>query len=73
MIKCFFYGKMSEDKRNIVFIAVNLDPFKTQDVDIEMPLADMGISPETPYKLDDLLLGHSWEWGWISPTSPINA
>ena len=57
-----FYGKISPDKKNAVFIAVNLDPFNVQEAHIDLPLADININISTVYTLDDLLLGHSWSW-----------
>ncbi len=60
-----FYGKMTADKRNAVFVAVNLDPHNTQAAHIEMPLWELGIPENQPYKLDDLLLGHSWTWAGV--------
>ena len=57
-----FYSKVSEDRANAVFVVVNLDPHHVQDGVIEMPLALLGIAPDQPYLLDDLLQGHSWTW-----------
>jgi len=57
-----FYGKIAPDRRNAVFVAVNLDPHLVQEAHIEMPLDSLGIGAGTPYRLDDLLLGHSWQW-----------
>jgi len=57
-----FYSKISEDRANAVFVVVNLDPHHVQDSMIEMPLALLGLAPDQPYLLDDLLQGHSWSW-----------
>lgn len=57
-----FYGKTSKTGANTVFVAVNLDPHNVQETYIHMPLESFGITPSTPYVLDDLLHGHSWEW-----------
>ncbi len=57
-----FYGKISPDRRNAVFVAVNLDPHHAQEAHIELPLDALGIPPYRPFQLDDLLLGHSWSW-----------
>ena len=48
-----FYAKKHED--NYVFIAVNLDPHNEQESFITLPF-------EGTYQLDDLLLGHNWQW-----------
>lgn len=57
-----FYVKWSEDRSNVVFVAVNLDYSQPQEAFIELPLEMFGIAPDAPYHLDDLLLGHSWQW-----------
>jgi starch synthase (maltosyl-transferring) len=57
-----FYGKIAPDRRNAVFVAVNLDPTQAQEAHIDMPLDALGIAAGQPYRLDDLLLGHSWTW-----------
>ncbi|MBV8166187.1 MAG: alpha-1,4-glucan--maltose-1-phosphate maltosyltransferase [Alphaproteobacteria bacterium] len=57
-----FYGKITQDRTNAVFVAVNLDPHSVQEAHIEMPLAALGLAADRPYGLDDLLLGHSWQW-----------
>ena len=57
-----FYGKIAADKSHAVFVAVNLDPFVVQETPIEMPLWELGLPEDQPYQLDDLLLGHSWQW-----------
>jgi starch synthase (maltosyl-transferring) len=57
-----FYGKIAPDRRNAVFVAVNLDPHQPQEAHIDMPLDALGIAADAPYRLDDLLAGHSWTW-----------
>lgn len=57
-----FYGKATDDRSNAVFVAVNLDPHTMQEAHIHLPLEQFGLSPATPYRLDDLLLDHSWHW-----------
>jgi starch synthase (maltosyl-transferring) len=57
-----FYSKSGDDRANAVFVVVNLDPHHVQNCMIEMPLALLGLAPDQPYLLDDLLQGHSWSW-----------
>jgi starch synthase (maltosyl-transferring) len=57
-----FYSKITPDRGNAVFVVVNLDPHHVQDAHIEMPLALLGLAPDRPYRLHDLLQGHSWLW-----------
>jgi starch synthase (maltosyl-transferring) len=58
-----FYGKMTADRSNMVFVAVNLDPFEAHESEIVLPLSDMGISPEQTYEVEELLSGgkHLWQ------------
>ncbi len=57
-----FYAKIMPDRSNAVFVAVNLDPHQAQETMIDLPLGRLGLAPDRPYLLDDLLLGHSWWW-----------
>jgi starch synthase (maltosyl-transferring) len=57
-----FYGKMTADRANMVFVAVNLDPFEAREATVEFPLADMGIEPDDAYEADDLLSDERHLW-----------
>jgi starch synthase (maltosyl-transferring) len=57
-----FYGKMTEDGSNVVFIAVNLDPFEAHEANVEFPLAEMGIGPDDAYEAADLLSDDRYLW-----------
>jgi len=57
-----FYGKMTADKSNVVFIAVNLDPFKPHDSFITFPLEEMGIKPTDPFVAVEQFSGRRLEW-----------
>jgi len=61
-----FYGKMTPDRDNMVFIAVNLSPFDVHEADVEFPMHDMGMGPDDSYEVEDLLTGerHLWRGGW---------
>lgn len=56
-----FYGKMTPDRSNMVFVIVNLDPNGAHSADIEYPLHDMGIPDWGRFKVEDLLSGGSFE------------
>jgi starch synthase (maltosyl-transferring) len=60
-----FYGKMTPDRSNMVFVAVNLDPFEPHAADVEFPLSDMGIPEPETYEVEELLSGakHLWRGG----------
>lgn len=57
-----FYGKMTTDRANMVFVAVNLDPFETHEATIEFPLADMNLGPDDAFEAEDLLSGERHLW-----------
>jgi len=52
-----------------VFVVVNIDPHWTQHGWVQMPIWEMGISPGTPYRVEDLLDGgrYTWrgEWNYV--------
>jgi starch synthase (maltosyl-transferring) len=57
-----FYGKMTPDRSNMILIAVNLDPYDAHDTDLEVPLADLGLSDQENFIVEDLITGarHLW-------------
>jgi starch synthase (maltosyl-transferring) len=57
-----FYGKMTPDRHDAVFIAVNLDPFATHSAEVELPLEALGVAEDQPYRLHDRLTNTWHEW-----------
>ena len=57
-----FYGKATEDLSNIVWVVVNLDPFHTQSGWVRVPIHDLGIDPDQPYLVHDLLGEEKYIW-----------
>jgi starch synthase (maltosyl-transferring) len=57
-----FYGKATEDFSNIILVAVNLDPFHTQSGWVTVPIKDLGIPPEEPYLVHELLSDDKFIW-----------
>jgi starch synthase (maltosyl-transferring) len=55
-----FYGKMTADQRDVVFVAVNLDPFSARTARLELPLAELGIGEQQLYRLHERL-GDTWQ------------
>ncbi len=57
-----FYGKMSLDRSNMVFVAVNLDPFDVHEAVLHFPLAEMGVPEGETFEVEELLGGghHLW-------------
>ncbi len=52
-----FYGKMTDQRDNVILVAVNLDPFATHEARLELPLEEIGIAPDETYELCELLTG----------------
>ncbi len=58
-----FYGKMTPDRQNAIFVAVNLDPFEAHEAVLHLPLQEIGLGPDEQYQVVELLGGarHLWK------------
>ena len=56
------YGKQHPDQDDMILIAVNLDPHRAQEADIEIPLWEWNLSDGGSLKVEDLLRGRSFNW-----------
>jgi starch synthase (maltosyl-transferring) len=63
-----YYGKMTANHRNVVLVAVNLDPYHVQRSTIQVPIGELGIRPDEAYVARELITGarHSWAGEWQS-------
>jgi starch synthase (maltosyl-transferring) len=50
-----FYGKSNVDKTNNLLIAVNMDPFQTQEAVLHIPIDEIGLKEDETYQLHELL------------------
>jgi starch synthase (maltosyl-transferring) len=57
-----FYRKTTEDLSDIILIIVNLDPFHTQSGWVRVPVKELGIDPNQPYLVHDLLSDDKCIW-----------
>jgi starch synthase (maltosyl-transferring) len=57
-----FYGKMTPERDNIIFIAVNLDPFSAHETTLWFPIAQMGLGDNDPFEVEELLGGEKHLW-----------
>lgn len=57
-----FYGKATEDLSNMILVAVNLDPFHTHSGWVHVPIGELGIHPDQPYLVHDLLSDDKYIW-----------
>jgi starch synthase (maltosyl-transferring) len=56
------YGKQTADRSNQIVCVVNLDPHHTHSGWVELDLAALGIAPDLPYQMHDLLSGARYLW-----------
>jgi len=56
------YSKRTDDNSDVVLVVVNLDPHHTQSGWIEFPLEELGIDPQKPYQMHDLLSDARYLW-----------
>ncbi|HXH82915.1 MAG TPA: alpha-1,4-glucan--maltose-1-phosphate maltosyltransferase, partial [Candidatus Tectomicrobia bacterium] len=57
-----WYGKMTPDRDDVVFVAVNLDPFAAHASLVDVPIERLGIAPDEPYVMHEQFSGQRWEW-----------
>jgi starch synthase (maltosyl-transferring) len=56
------YGKQTTDRSNSILVVVNLDPFDAHDSLVHLPLDELGLSPDEPYEVEDLLTDAVYTW-----------
>ena len=61
-----FYGKMTPDRQNMIFVAVNLNPYDVREASVEFPLRDMGLWDDASFEAEELISGmrHFWKGSW---------
>jgi len=57
-----WYGKMTPDRSNVVFVAANLDLRGPRASLVDVPLAELGLGPDEPYVMHELLSDRPYEW-----------
>src|SRR4051812_39278336 len=57
-----FYGKMTLARDNIIFVVVNLDPYRRQHSMIDVPIEEFGRKEGEPYEVHDLLDDSRYTW-----------
>ena len=53
---------LRRDDRETILIVVNLDPHHTQSGWVEVPIHDLGIAPDQPFQVHDLLTDARYLW-----------
>ncbi len=56
------YAKSTPDLSNVILVAVNLDPVHTQMGWVSLRLEELGVQPDMPFEVEDLLTGARYQW-----------
>jgi len=59
-IICF--SKQTEDLKNVIVAVVNLDPHHTQSGWVELAMEELGLLPQQPFQMHDLLTNARYLW-----------
>jgi starch synthase (maltosyl-transferring) len=57
-----WYSKMTPERDDVVFVAVNLDPFATHAGLVDVPIDELGLAPGQTYRMHELLSDVTYEW-----------
>jgi starch synthase (maltosyl-transferring) len=57
-----WYARMTPEHDDAVFVAANLDAARMQHSFVEVPLGALGIGPDEPYRMHELLTDRIFEW-----------
>src|SRR3989442_10148306 len=60
--RVLFYGKTTPERDNVVFVAASLDPFAPPASVVALPIGELGIAPDQPYRMQHLLSDPWFEW-----------
>jgi starch synthase (maltosyl-transferring) len=57
-----WYRKMTPARDDVVFVAANLDVSGTHAAMVDVPIDELGIAPDRPYRMHELLSDVTYEW-----------
>jgi starch synthase (maltosyl-transferring) len=57
-----WYSKMTPARDDVVFVAANLDVVGSHAAMVEVPIDELGIAPDRPYLMHELLGDVTYEW-----------
>jgi len=55
-----YYGKRAKGHRDMILVAVNLDPHRAQEADFELPLWEWNLADDGALDIEDLVSGGHW-------------
>ena len=56
------YAKVLPGEQDAIVVVVNLDWYNVHSGWLQLPLAELGLDADKPYRMDDLLGGDSYHW-----------
>lgn len=56
------YSKRTDDYSNVILVIVNLDPYWKQSSQVHLQLEKLGLNPDRPYVVSDLMDGSEYVW-----------
>jgi starch synthase (maltosyl-transferring) len=57
-----WYGKMTPERDDVIFVAANLDPAARHMSMVDVPIHELGIAPDATYRMRELLSDATYEW-----------
>jgi starch synthase (maltosyl-transferring) len=57
-----WYSKMTPARDDVVFVAANLDVFGTHAAMVDVPIDELGIAPDEPYRMHEVLSDTTYQW-----------
>jgi len=57
-----WYSKMTPDRDDAIFVAASLDLHGTRSAMVQVPIDELGIAPDHPYRMHEMLSDVAYEW-----------
>jgi len=57
-----FYCRWDDDVKNVILVAVNVNPFQTHEAWVKVPVARFGLGVDQSYRVKDLLTDVTYFW-----------
>ena len=57
-----WYGKTTPERDDLIFVAANLDPAARHASMVDVPIHELGIASDAPYRMHELLSDVTYEW-----------
>ena len=57
-----FYARYSNEIKDMVMVAVNLNPYEVHSATVRVPIQHLGLGPNDTYRVRDLITGDLYAW-----------